>query len=196
VERWQIIAGAGAAAIGAALLAKKKLEEAPPADGALSVKKGGALTSEQARAQQLIPAAQRALEALQDDLAARGVRTYVGSTRRNPEEQAKIVAKGNSATKHSWHLLGRGVDLYPYDPSTGKPDLDGRRLELFKLMHDVSARYGWTGLAFNPDGSKRLITTTKNGKSVKIWDGGHLQFTEGMSFAVAEARDNAKGGVG
>jgi hypothetical protein len=151
------------------------------------------MTSEEARAQQLVPAAYVALSRLRAALLALGIRVYVGSTRRTESEQDANVAKGVSATKQSWHLLGRGVDLYPYDPSTGKPDLQGRRVELFQRMHSEAAKLGWHGIAFNPDGTKRYITTTKDGKKKQVWDGGHLEFREGMTFAQAAALQT-KGG--
>jgi hypothetical protein len=186
METWHYLVGGGAVLIGGALLWKRKVDEPVHVDGALAAKPGHPLTSEEARAAQLIPTAQLALERTRAELEQDwGIRTYVGSTRRNPDEQAKIVAKGNSATQKSWHLLGRAVDLYPYDPDTGKPDLAGKHVDLFRTMQEVGAGYGWTNIAFNPDGSKRLITTTKNGKQVKVWDGGHMQFTEGMTFAQA-----------
>jgi hypothetical protein len=184
LEWWHY--AAGAALVGGALVLNQR--DPTPAPGALAVKTGGLLTSEQARAQQLIPAAQSALERLQADLLTNyHLGTYVGSTRRNPAEQAAIVAKGASATQHSWHLLGRGVDLYPIAPD-GKPDLPGKHLELFRTMHQVATRYGWRGLAFHPDGTKRYIETVKG----KVWDGGHLEFPEGMTYALAAA--GAKGG--
>jgi hypothetical protein len=183
VETWHLVAG-GAVLVGAALVLSKKVDELPPSG--LVAKTGS--SSEQARAQQLIPAAQVALRDLQERLeTVHGIRTYVGSTRRRQAEQDANVAKGVSATKNSWHLLGRGVDLYPYDPTTGKPDLPGKQIELFRTMHLEAAKFGWRGLAFNQDGSRRYITTTKG----KVWDGGHLEFPEGMTFAQAS---HQKGG--
>lgn len=143
--------------------------------------------SEQARLEQLIPEAQTALVSLMARLRQLGIQTYVGSTRRNPAEQAAIVQRGNSATQHSWHLLGRAVDLYPRLPN-GQPDLNGSQLDAFRTMHAESKAFGWSGLAFNADGSKRLITTTKGGKQAKVWDGGHLQFTDGMTWAQAASK--------
>jgi hypothetical protein len=190
VATWHYLAGGGAL-IGAALLVRKKVDDGTIApDTGLSVKKGSLLSSEQARLEQLIPAAQAALRSLIAALEGEGIDLYVGSTRRNPAQQASIVAKGNSATQHSWHLLGRGVDVYPR--VDGQPDLAGKNLDLFRRIHAVAPRFGWRGLAFNPDGSKRYITGTKG----KIWDGGHLEFPEGMTWAQAAAAGSSKVALG
>jgi hypothetical protein len=145
--------------------------------------------SEAAKIGALVPAARDALVSLRKRLDGMGIKTLVGSTRRTDSEQASNVEKGVSATQNSWHLLGRGVDLYVYDDKTGIPDLNGVRLDLYRTMHAEAAKLGWTGLAFNPDGSKRYITT----KTGKVWDGGHLQFTQGMTFAQAKAAGESVG---
>jgi hypothetical protein len=158
---------------------------------------GHLLTSEEARMAQLLPQVRSALQALRARLDAEGIPTHVGSTRRDPDEQAAIVARGRSATKRSWHLLGRAVDLYPLDPATGQPDTAGRHFALFRRMHELAdtvgpmtGRWGWRGLAFNADGSRRFITTNKG----KVWDGGHLEFPEGMTYEVASRTPITKKG--
>lgn len=128
----------------------------------------------------LQPSARRALEQLIARLEARGVKVLVGSTLRDADEQAAILARGSSATSQSWHLLGRAVDLYPIGPD-GVADLAGKHVELFRTMHAEAAALGWRGIAFNPDGSKRFITTNKG----KVWDGGHLELRDGMTWAAA-----------
>lgn len=174
-----------AAAVGYLLFRKSEDDDYSWLDhlpiGGNSVAEKPLLTSEQARAQQLLPQVQRALQQLQDALRAEGIDTYIGSTKRTEAQQAAVLAKGTSSTKNSWHLLRRAVDLYPRDPKTKQPDLNGKNVALFKRMHDLAVKFGWRGLAFNPDGSKRYITTSKG----KVWDGGHLEFPEGMTFAQA-----------
>lgn len=137
----------------------------------------------------LIPPAAAALRNLRDALAQAGINTRVGSTRRTTAEQAAALASGHSSTTHSWHLLGRAVDLYPFDPLTGQLDLAGKNTGLYRKMHQIAAMGGWEGLAFNADGSRRLLI---NGAGQKYWDGGHLQFTQGMTFAQAQASDAGK----
>lgn len=139
----------------------------------------------------LEPGARAALEALRRELAAAGLETFIGSTLRDNAEQAEILERGSSSTSRSWHLLGRAVDLYPIDPATKEPDLAGRNTELFRKMHEVAKRHGWRGLAFNADGSKRYITTSKG----KVWDGGHLEFPSGMTWAEAADLYRKSGGV-
>lgn len=137
----------------------------------------------------MIPPAAEALRTLRDALAQAGIMTRVGSTRRTAAEQAAALASGHSSTSHSWHLLGRAVDLYPFDPLTGQPDMDGRNDGLFQQMHAIASSLGWTGLAYNADGTRRLLT---NAAGQKYWDGGHLQWTEGMTFADAQEADAEK----
>ncbi len=132
----------------------------------------------------LRPEAREALINVRSDLMAQGIPTYVGSTHREAPEQAKKVAAGLSATNHSWHLLDLAVDLYPLLPS-GKPDLNGTNIELFRKMHAVAAKHGFSGLAFNSDGSIRRITTMKNGVEQKTWDGAHLEYRNGMTWNEA-----------
>lgn len=146
-----------------------------------TIKNASETSTEKKRIEGLVPSAQQALRELRERLSAIGIRTLVGQTLRNVSEQNAVVSSGNSATKNSWHLVGRGVDLYPYDGD--KPDLNGKRIDLFRTMHAEASKLGWRGLAFNPDGSKRYITTNKG----KVWDGGHLEFPEGMTFAQAKA---------
>lgn len=184
--------GGGGLLLAAGLATKKATSDPSRVASGTAAKPGGLLTSEQARAQQLVPAAQIALartqEALRDEF---DIDTYVGSVRRNSAQQAANVAKGVSATQRSWHLLDRAVDLYPKLPD-GKPDLDGKQTEKFRTMHEVAKRFGWRGLAFNSDGSKRYIITTKDGKQHKVWDGGHIEFPEGMTW---EQASHQKGGA-
>jgi hypothetical protein len=180
VATWHYLAG-GAVLIGGALLLRKKVDGIAPGS-ALASKPGALTTSEEARLQQLVPSAQAALRRLQARLLEQGIGTYVGSTARTEAQQAANVSKGVSATNHSWHRVRRAVDLYPLLP-TGKPDLQGTQLELFRRMHQEAEKLLWRGLAFNKDGSKRYITTNKG----KVWDGGHLEYPEGMTWAQAES---------
>jgi len=134
--------------------------------------------SESQRMSMLLPQVQRALQDTINDLASQGISVLVGQTSRTPAQVQANLAKGVSATPHSWHLLNRAADVYPIDPAMGQPDMNGRNVDLFRTMHATAAKYGFTNIAFNSDGSKRLITTSKG----KIWDGGHMQFTEGLSW--------------
>lgn len=132
-------------------------------------------TDETERFGQLKPEVQTQLQALIIALRAQGIAVFIGSTLRDSAAQAQAYDAGNSSNKVSWHQLGRAVDLYPIDPATGSPDRNGRNLDLFRAMHETAAQAGWRGLAFNDDGSKRLITN-KYGK--KVWDGAHLEWRD------------------
>lgn len=135
----------------------------------------------------LLPHVRDALAELRRRLDAEGIRTFVGQTLRSIEYQRTLVGKA-SDTLDSWHLLGRAVDLYPYNPDTGQPDLPGKRIDLFRRMHDVAKTLGFEGIAFNADGSLRRL------KSGAV-DLGHLQFRDGMTFAQAARAQRLEGFV-
>lgn len=138
--------------------------------------------SEYIKVNGLLPQVKEALDGLREELkTSYGLDTHVGSTIRTVTQQKSALASGHSATSHSWHLLGRGVDLYPIVEASGKPDLAGSHIDLYKTMHMVAPKWGFRGLAFNPDGSKRYIHTAKG----PVWDGGHLEFPENMTWAQA-----------
>lgn len=142
-------------------------------------------TSEQSRFNQLQPDVQAQLTSLIGALDEQGIRVRVGQTlRTKAQEQAQIDA-GHSAVKtHSWHELGRAVDLCPYDPATGALAIgNDSDIEVFRTLHATAAANGWRGIAFNSDGSKMLIT---NSKGKKIWDGCHLEWRDPYG-TIAEA---------
>lgn len=155
------------------------------AGGAVAVRKLG--LSEESRRQQLLPTVRTQLDALRAELSKMGIETFVGSTYRSSAQQDEIFEEsGTSSTRDSWHELRRAVDLKPIDPKTGKPDDAGKTWDtLFRTMHEVAKRRGWRGIAFNADGSKKLIT---NSAGKKVWDGGHLEWRDGLTFAQAEAQ--------
>lgn len=137
---------------------------------AAAVAAGGAFS---ARPVGLVPPARTALETLVRALRAAGIRVKVGQTGRTLEQQARAADAGRSGTYSGQHQRGRAVDLYPIDPDTGFPDYAGRNVELFRRMHAIASSFGWTGLAFNADGSPRYLTAP-DGR--RFWDGGHLEW--------------------
>src|SRR5687767_13793742 len=108
-------------------------------------------------------------------LQARATKLLLGSTRRTEEEQQKALDEDKSGSSISWHFTGRAIDVYVYDPATGKPDMKGVRQDLYRIVLQEWAKLGGFGLAFGPypDGPVRYITTPSGRK---IWDGGHLEF--------------------
>lgn len=130
-------------------------------------------------------AAGAALRNLISTLEAEGIRTFVGNTVRSPEDSARFVAEGKASAglKHDWHTLGRAVDLYIFDPIAKKVDFTGQMLAQIRRMHEVAKSQGWESIAFNSDGSKHYLKGAKG----PVWDAGHLQWTEGMSFEDAAA---------
>lgn len=145
--------------------------------------------AEAARRAQLVPSAQLALDGLRLELEERhGIRTFVGQTRRTSSEQKVLVAGGASDTEQSWHLVDRAVDLYLVDPATGDPDLNAKLPDsMWLTMHQVANRWGWR-VPF------RDLTTGKR-KYLKsgAWDGGHLEYREGLTFAQAATVGRAIG---
>ena len=133
----------------------------------------------------LVPAAQLALDGMRLELEeTHGIQTFIGQTRRMAEEQAINIAAGRSDTANSWHLAGvdRAVDLYLVDPKTGQPDLNARLPDAQWLtMHQVAAKWGFT-IPFRDltTGKRKLL---KSGK----WDGGHIEYREGLTWAAAAA---------
>lgn len=137
--------------------------------------------SEKRKLDALVPGVRTAVETIRARLAARGIKTIVGSTRRTDTEQAALVAKGSSATNNSWHELGRAIDLYPVGAAGGIAKES--EVDLYRAMVEEARKLGGESLAFNSDGTKRYITTSAG----KVWDAGHLQFRDGMTFAQAQA---------
>lgn len=120
----------------------------------------------------LTPDTKRALGTLLGALAAAGIRVKIGSMGRSRAGQAHALEQGRTATAESKHETGQAVDLYPYG-SDGFPDMAGADLELYRRMHAIAGKLGWHGIAFNTDGTKRLLT---NRQGRKFWDGGHLEW--------------------
>lgn len=130
-------------------------------------------SSEETRLSQLEPETQAAARQLIANVAAKGVRLHVGQTLRTTAQEKAVIDAGKSAVKsHSWHEIGRAVDMYP-DDGFGSPDYNPTDLAFYHMMTDEAAALGFRSLAFNDDGSKMLIT---NSKGKKIWDGGHLEY--------------------
>jgi len=132
-------------------------------------------TDEAERMAQLEPETQSRLRDLIFALGADGMRVHVGATLRTAAKEKALIKAGRTSGTlvHSWHELGRAVDLYPIDPDTGKPDTAGRRLDLFIAMHAKAKAMGFRGIAFEADGVTRHYIKNSEGKLV--WDGGHLE---------------------
>jgi hypothetical protein len=103
-----------------------------------------------------------------------GIVAHVGQIGRTLEEQERAFEHGRSGTMNSKHLKAQAVDIYPFDRDAGELDLEGQNIELYRKMHEVAKALGWRSIAFNPDGSRHLVTAG-NGK--KFWDGAHLEWT-------------------
>lgn len=161
--------------------------------GTVGVKKLVKATSskEAGRLAGLLPHVRDKLQELRRRLEAQGIPTLVGQTIRDADEQAAIVVKGASTTQQSWHRLGRAVDLYPI--VNGEPDLDGKHTEVFRTMAKEAVKLGFQTLAFHTsDWSVRYLVRS-NG--TKFWDGGHLQWTDGLTWSAAASDYSKRTGV-
>lgn len=122
-----------------------------------------------------------------------GMKLLRGRTRASIAEGRKNYEAGVSSIKSgiSWHTLGRAIDVYPYDPATGKPDMMGKRQDLFRKIHQEWFKLGGFGLAYSPypNGPIRRL----RGKKGAYWDGGHLEYHGPYkSLAVAYAAEKSK----
>jgi 3D (Asp-Asp-Asp) domain-containing protein len=141
-------------------------------------------TSEETRLSQLEPTTQALVRQLIQTLVNQGLVVHIGQTLRTQAAEKAAIAAGKSAVKtHSWHEIGRAVDMYPINPDTGSPDMDGVRVDLFLQMQRTAESYGFRQIAFKDDNTKRLIT---NAKGKEIWDGGHMEY-RGDYATIAEA---------
>lgn len=138
---------------------------------------------EDARLKRLQPHIRARVLELQRRLRARGVRTFVGTTRRTTAEQTEAQAADRSATPRSWHLIGRAVDLYVIDPTTGQPDTMARRLDLYKILWEEAKRLG--AVVFTKP------IRLKSGK--KLFDAAHVYWTDGLTWKAAVVEAARKG---
>jgi hypothetical protein len=140
-------------------------------------------TSEETRLSNMQADAQAAARSLIQDLANQGITAWVGQTLRSPAQEKAAVDSGHSAvTTVSWHQLGRAVDLYPtYDD--GSADTSGNNMDAIRAIATTAENWGFRQLAFNADGSKRIIHTATG---APIWDSGHVEFRSPYS-TIAEA---------
>lgn len=140
--------------------------------------------AEQGRRDMLLPQVRAALDQLRARLASVGIETFVGSTGRTEEEQRAHIEAGRSDVKFSWHQLGRAVHVAPV--IAGKtiindPELT-RHIDVLRRIHREAAGFGFRGIAFNADGSKKFL---KSG----AWDALHLEYPEDMTLAQAAAKE-------
>lgn len=152
--------------------------------------------TEAGRLAKLRPEVRAAWERLRADAAAEGIQLYVISTARSEAEQAAEVTAGTSGTDDSWHELRRAIDFQVQwrDPLDGKLKADHKAIEVarYRRVHELSKRHGFRGIPkgspFDAQGNPAYIT---NRAGKKIWDVYHLEWTEGLTFAQAAARDKA-----
>lgn len=139
-------------------------------------------TSEETRLSQLEPETQAKVRELIQRLANKGIAVHVGQTLRTSAEEKAVIASGHSGVKsNSWHESGRAVDLYPIDPDTLQPDMNGKRDDLFVSMQQEATDMGFHQIAYNGDWTRRYIT---NAQGKKIWDGGHVEWQGGYASAT------------
>ena len=124
---------------------------------------------------------------LQGALAGRGIQTYIGQTLQSAETAAEMFASGRSATRRSWHRIGRAVDLYIRDPRTGRIDTSAVRQDLYATMGAVARATGWRWLGLG------TLTNTETGAT--FTDPQHLEWRDGLTWDQA-AREVGLSGFG
>lgn len=133
--------------------------------------------AETERESRLIPAVREALYALRRALARAGIQTFVGQTWHSAEQAERGFLEGRSATRQSWHMTGRAVDIYVIDPATGKPDVHANRMDLYERMGALARKLGWrwlgTGVIVNPE------------TGATFRDPYHLEYRQGLTYAQA-----------
>lgn len=143
---------------------------------------------ENKRLDELLPEVKEAFQKGYAECETAGIKLQIGRTYASQETQ-DAVNPANTGTSNSWHTLRRAVDVLCYGPD-GSLDGTGKFWDsTYRRMHEIFAKYGFTNIAFNSDGTKRYITTKAG---TKTWDGGHLQFTSGMTYAQARDDLNAR----
>jgi hypothetical protein len=192
-RQWLIL---GAAALGGGVLAFYWANKDEP--GALVDQLGDALvdltSSEESRLEQLEPVTQEQVRALISTLAGQGIAVHVGQTLRTAAQEKDAQDSGHTSASlvTSWHQIGRAVDLYPLDDA-GKVDYSGTNLDAIRAIADTAESMGFRQLAFNADGSKRIIQGSKG----PIWDSGHIEWRAPYgSIAEAVAAEGANYGIG
>ena len=150
-------------------------------------------TSEESRLQNLEPETQQKVRELLATLQAQGLTVYVGQTFRTSAQEQSAIDSGHSAVRtHSWHESGRAVDLYPIDPDSLQPDLNGKRDDLFIQMQQAAVAMGFNQIAYD-SGWQRVYHTNNAGK--KFWDGGHIEW-HGPFVSASDALSDYQNNVG
>lgn len=151
--------------------------------------------AEEARLSTVRPEVRNAFGRLRAFMAAEGIELFVVSGGRTAAEQMAKVTAGLSGTgAQSWHLLGRAIDFNVgiRDPATGKLRADNKAEDVaaYRKVHAAAGVFGFRGIPngspFKPDGTRAYIT---NAAGNPLWDVFHLEYTGGMTFAEAKARD-------
>lgn len=146
-------------------------------------------TTEESRLSQLEPETEQMVRQLLQNLANAGMMVEVGSTLRTQAQEKAAIASGHSAVKtHSWHEIGRAVDLYPYDPNTGQPDMNGKNDALFIQMQQAAVDLGFHQIAYDSNWNRKYLS---NG----VWDGGHMEW-HGPYATIADAVASEGGNYG
>lgn len=145
----------------------------------------------------LEPTTREMYQQLEVELGRQGIQLQLGRTVSTVEQEKEYARQGKSsiASGITWHLIGRALDAYPFDPVTRAPDMKGKRIDLYRAMHRIWARLGGIGLAFDnyPEGPVRVLQT---GDGRKYVDLGHLEYRRPYAtLAQAYAAEGKSRGV-
>lgn len=131
--------------------------------------------AEERRLGGLVPSAQIALQRLRLQLHRNGIETFVGQTRQDQATAEEMFSTGRSATRTSWHLVGRAVDLYVV--VGGQVDFSGRYKAVYERLGAVARAMGWRWLGTG------TITNRETGAT--FTDPAHVEFREGLTWTQA-----------
>lgn len=153
-------------------------------------------STDESRLEQMQADAQNETRILIQNLANIGINVKVGQTLRTDAAEKTLIADGATAGDlvTSWHEIGRAVDLYPLDDDGDailNPTDD--QLPLFHAIADNANALGFRSIAFNDDGTKRIII---NSQGKGVWDGGHIEWRQPYSsISEAVAAEGAQYGL-
>jgi hypothetical protein len=147
------------------------------------------------RLEKLEPETQNLVRQVIADLNNQGYQVTVGETLRTVAAEKADVAAGKSSASqvYSWHNIGRAVDLYMVDPTTGQTDYNGANDSLYQALAATAQSYGFRSLAYNSDGTRHYLNTVKG----PVWDGGHIEYHgDNTTLAAAIASEGPAYGIG
>lgn len=119
-------------------------------------------------------------------------RIVTGTTLRTAAAQKVQFEEGRSAIQTvGFHGVGAAIDFYY---TVNPPALESwtKHVPLLRKVVKIAEKHGFTSLAFNADGTQRIIKTKKG----SFWDAGHVEYrTPEVVKAIAALKTKIAKGV-